>query len=125
MTAISLDIDGMTCAGCAGRVEKALKSVDGVSTAQVNLALEKASVEGSATPTALIKAVERAGYTAWYLEDVDPDVREASQRATERQAWLWLVVAVVMTLPFLIQMIGMAASRAISVPVPIASPRSA
>ncbi len=111
MTAISLDIDGMTCAGCAGRVEKALKSVDGVSTAQVNLALEKASVEGSATPTALIKAVERAGYTAWYLNDVDPDVREASQRATERQAWLWLVVAVVLTLPFLIQMIGMAAGQ--------------
>lgn len=107
MTVISLDIDGMTCAGCAGRVEKALKSVDGVSTAQVNLALEKASIEGSAPPETLIKAVERAGYTAWYLEDVDPDVREASQRATERQAWLWLVVAVGLTVPFMVQMIGM------------------
>ncbi|MDF1748797.1 MAG: heavy metal translocating P-type ATPase [Alphaproteobacteria bacterium] len=108
MTAISLDIDGMTCAGCAGRVEKALRSVEGVSSAEVNLALEKASIEGSAAPDVLIKAVERAGYTAWYLEDVDLEVLEASRRASDRQAWLWLALAVVLTVPFLVQMIAMA-----------------
>ena len=44
MSTVTLDISGMTCAACAGRVEKALSGVDGVETAQINLALEKAEV---------------------------------------------------------------------------------
>ncbi|HDR9071176.1 TPA: heavy-metal-associated domain-containing protein, partial [Burkholderia vietnamiensis] len=41
---IELDIDGMTCASCAGRVEKTLAKVPGVARASVNLATERASV---------------------------------------------------------------------------------
>ena len=41
--AISLSIEGMTCASCVGRVERALKAVPGVADAVVNLATEKAS----------------------------------------------------------------------------------
>ena len=58
-----LKISGMTCATCAGRVEKALAAVPGVLSASVNLATEKASVEGIAgvlRASDLIAAVERA-----------------------------------------------------------------
>ncbi|TCW83477.1 copper-translocating P-type ATPase [Burkholderia sp. SRS-46] len=61
-----LDIGGMTCASCAGRVEKALSSVPGVTRASVNLATERASVLAAAAldPAALIAAVTAAGYRA-------------------------------------------------------------
>ncbi|WP_180134113.1 heavy metal translocating P-type ATPase [Acinetobacter sp. YH12071] len=60
----TLSIQGMTCASCVGRVEKALKKVDGVEQANVNLATEQAVVESSAPldRAALVKAIERAGY---------------------------------------------------------------
>ncbi|KVD01084.1 copper-transporting ATPase [Burkholderia ubonensis] len=64
--AIELDIGGMTCASCAGRVEKALSHVQGVARASVNLATERATVHGAAPldPAALIAAVTAAGYRA-------------------------------------------------------------
>jgi Cu+-exporting ATPase len=58
-------VAGMTCASCASHVEKALKSVDGVILASVNLASEKATVEydaGKAGVADFKKAVEGAGY---------------------------------------------------------------
>ncbi|WP_111858469.1 heavy metal translocating P-type ATPase [Acinetobacter sp. CFCC 10889] len=60
----TLSIEGMTCASCVGRVEKALKKVEGVETANVNLATEKAVISSSKPLKRedLIKAVERAGY---------------------------------------------------------------
>jgi Cu+-exporting ATPase len=86
---ITFAVTGMTCASCAGRVEKALKSVPGVLDAQVNLASEEASVTylpGTAGWHELQAAVERAGYgviapqdgTAGSTED-----REAAARARE------------------------------------------
>jgi len=59
---LSLAISGMTCAACAGRVERALAAVPGVASAQVNLATERAGVTGSAKPATLIAAVRKAGY---------------------------------------------------------------
>uniref|UniRef100_UPI0025C361F8 heavy metal translocating P-type ATPase n=1 Tax=Massilia sp. UBA6681 TaxID=1946839 RepID=UPI0025C361F8 len=59
-----LSIEGMTCASCVARVEKALQKVPGVSTATVNLATEKASVHGAAALDALLAAVRAAGYEA-------------------------------------------------------------
>jgi Cu+-exporting ATPase len=61
-----LDIGGMTCASCAMRVEKALAKVPGVTRASVNLATERARVEGDATvdAEALANAVRKAGYEA-------------------------------------------------------------
>ncbi len=60
----TISIEGMTCASCVGRVEKALKKVDGVEKAEVNLATEKAVISSShpLDRSLLIKAVERAGY---------------------------------------------------------------
>ena len=59
---LALPIRGMTCASCAGRVERALKAVPGVTAARVNLATERAEVEGTAAPEALIGAVRKVGY---------------------------------------------------------------
>ena len=62
----TLDIGGMTCASCVGRVEKALRRVDGVVTASVNLANETATVTydpALAPVAALTAAVGKAGYT--------------------------------------------------------------
>ena len=59
----TLNIDGMTCASCVARVEKALRRVPGVQAASVNLATEQAQVSAEATtaPPLLLAAVQRAG----------------------------------------------------------------
>ncbi|MFC7516668.1 heavy metal translocating P-type ATPase [Herbaspirillum sp. GCM10030257] len=63
-TELTFKVEGMTCASCVSRVEKALKAVPGVKSAAVNLATEKATVhvEPSTTLDALSSAVEKAGY---------------------------------------------------------------
>mgnify|MGYP002041142831 FL=1 len=62
--AISLPIEGMTCASCVGRVEKALKAVPGVHKASVNLATERADItfDGAPDVAAAVQAVQKAGY---------------------------------------------------------------
>ena len=57
-------VTGMSCAACSARVEKAVSSLDGVSSCSVNLLTGSMGVEGSATPSEVIKAVEDAGYDA-------------------------------------------------------------
>ncbi|WP_088286248.1 heavy metal translocating P-type ATPase [Ideonella sp. A 288] len=63
-TLSTLPIEGMTCASCVARVERALSRVPGVQRASVNLATEIASVEASADVTVpvLVAAVQKAGY---------------------------------------------------------------
>lgn len=63
-TPLSLAIDGMTCASCVRRVERALQAVPGVSAAHVNLATERADVAFAGPPdvTAAIAAIHQAGY---------------------------------------------------------------
>ncbi len=59
---LSLPIEGMTCASCAGRVERALLAVPGTTEARVNLASEQVSIRGTAPVAALAAAVREAGY---------------------------------------------------------------
>ncbi len=68
---LDLEIGGMTCAACVGRVERSLKKVNGVQEADVNLATEKASItfdpaltNSAALVAALVKEVENTGYEA-------------------------------------------------------------
>ena len=66
-TRVSLVIQGMSCASCAGRVERALHAMDGVLEAHVNLAKETAEVQvvkGAVAPERLAQAVTDAGYPA-------------------------------------------------------------
>ena len=63
---INLDIQGMTCAGCVNSVEKALGNVNGVDSAEVNFALNRASVHFNpefANSSQLLSAVENAGFS--------------------------------------------------------------
>jgi P-type Cu+ transporter len=62
---LTLPVTGMTCASCASRIERGLKKVGGVESAQVNLASEQATISydpQQAQPHDLVAAVERAGY---------------------------------------------------------------
>ena len=107
--ALRLGIEGMSCASCAGRVERALAGVPGVLSANVNLASETAEVKllaGSAEAPALIRAVEGAGYKASLTSD---DSAEQAARKTAEQAALKrdLIIAAALTAPvFLMEMGG-------------------
>lgn len=77
---VQLDIDGMTCASCANRIEKKLNKVGGVD-ASVNYATERATVEfdDSLTTDDLIAVVEKAGYGARLPEPDAPEHDEAAK----------------------------------------------
>ena len=92
---LRLKIGDMTCASCVSRVEKALKQVPGVLTAEVNLATETAEVKlsgGAATLAQLIAAVEKAGYHAWELRAAG-DGSDAAVGATPKAGADWWPVA--------------------------------
>jgi len=104
-----LSIEGMTCASCVARVERALKAVPGVTSAAVNLATERATIIGSAEAGLLIKAVEDAGYDARTalrsgLGDADATARKSDEQTTLKRD---LMLAAVLTLPvFALEMGG-------------------
>ncbi|ARJ40821.1 Cu+ exporting ATPase [Pantoea alhagi] len=77
-------IDGMSCASCVSRVEKALAQVEGVQRARVNLAERSALVMGSVQPDALVAAVTAAGYSAEVISDESE--RREKQQVSARQA---------------------------------------
>ena len=57
-------VTGMSCAACSARVEKAVSAVPGVTSCSVSLLTNSMGVEGTATPDAVISAVQAAGYGA-------------------------------------------------------------
>lgn len=105
-----LKVSGMSCAACAARVEKQLGSLEGVHSAAVNLASERASVEYDSEKiktSDLIKAVEAIGYKAERAEELSVD-REKEQREKEiRRLRLELVISAILTAPLLFSMLLM------------------
>ncbi len=93
---VVLDIEGMTCASCVGKIEKALRAVDGVDDAAVNLATRTATVRSGTGPgRSAPDGDPRTGYGARRHEPVrDP-------RAEARSYARRLVVAVLCTVPVL------------------------
>lgn len=78
LTERTLDIEGMTCASCVNRVQRALTKVEGVADASVNLATETAAVRfdpAAVDVAAIAEAVRKAGYTG--------TVREPQERARQ------------------------------------------
>ena len=102
----TLNIDGMTCASCVARVEKALGRVAGVQAASVNLATEQAQVQAEAgtDPQQLLAAVQRAGYEA-SLVQADVDVLAEPQRRAHDEGWK-VAVAAALSLPLMLPMLG-------------------
>lgn len=104
-------IGGMTCATCAGRVEHALAAVPGVDRAEVNLATEKATVQGHAgllRPAVLVEAVEDAGYEVTLLTgNADREQAQQAEEAARLRRLLWQVIAgAVLSAPLLLSMTG-------------------
>ncbi len=97
---VDLELEGMTCAGCASRIEKRLNELEGVD-ATVNLATEQAAVrydEARVSPDDLVRAVESVGYGATL------ERREEGERPDLR---LRLLVASALTAPLvLLAMVG-------------------
>ena len=93
---IQLDIEGMTCASCATRVEKALNKVEGVE-ASVNYATERATVLGDVPPETLLGAIESAGYHAHVHSEETPLGPDPMVSLRNR-----LLISAAMTLPVMI-----------------------
>ncbi|CAJ0741947.1 putative copper-importing P-type ATPase A [Ralstonia edaphis] len=98
-----LDISGMTCAACAGRVERALRAVPGVTEASVNLATERARVQGGAARDALVAAVTAAGYEARVASDetAAPAVAEPDFWDGAGPVWIAAALSVPLVLPMI------------------------
>ncbi|WP_423380310.1 heavy metal translocating P-type ATPase [Burkholderia sp. LMG 32019] len=123
---LEFDIDGMTCASCVGRVEKALAAVPGVAHVSVNLATERASVHGAGALDAatLIAAVTTAGYRASLAAASsagttagadaqpasaaqDPDARKRLEAIRERDLVIWsAVLSAPLVAPMLVEPFG-------------------
>ena len=104
-----LTIEGMTCATCVGRVEKALLGVPGITKAEVNLATETADVEGVGVRAVdLIGAVKDAGYGARLLtDDAGRNTQAEARDAARRRAEGWRVVAAIaLAAPLTLPMFG-------------------
>ena len=102
----ALDVEGMTCASCVGRVERALRALPGVLDASVNLATERATVRTAPSGPGeeqLVAAVERAGYSASARRAAGPAVQPAAAaHGLSDQAEI--AIAALLTLPMLAPM---------------------
>jgi Cu+-exporting ATPase len=102
-----LSLMGMTCTACASRIEAVLNGLPGV-TANVNFATETATVQRPATVSEddLIAAVHKAGYDARVSASGQED-ETARHDAAARHDLLLFVISAALSVPFLVQMIGM------------------
>ena len=106
----TLPVSGMSCASCVGRVERALKQVDGVTTVAVNLATERADIQtnGKVTQADLVRAIEGLGYkvpvsnTEQSAEQRIAADKELAYKALKRD----VALAALLTLPVFILEMG-------------------
>ncbi|QNP58409.1 heavy metal translocating P-type ATPase [Paenacidovorax monticola] len=106
---LDLGIDGMTCASCVGRVERALRKVPGVQEATVNLATESARIaftpppgaEGASMDALLRRAVRNAGY--------EPRVAQARAEEEDLSPWAGfapVAIGLLLSAPLVLPMVG-------------------
>ncbi|UJW85437.1 heavy metal translocating P-type ATPase [Devosia sp. SL43] len=108
---VSIDIEGMTCASCVARVEKSLLKVPGVTSASVNLATERATVQLGDTSNvdALFAAIAKAGYKGSKTPENHSHDHVGHHHHDEDAAILRrdTLIAAVITLPlFALEMLG-------------------
>ena len=79
-------VTGMHCAACSASVEKAVKKVPGVTSCAVSLLTNSMGVEGTAEPSAIVKAVEDAGYGASLRgQEAAPSAAAGADALADRQ----------------------------------------
>ncbi|NRD76465.1 copper-translocating P-type ATPase [Bacillus sp. BRMEA1] len=101
------DITGMTCAACATRIEKGLNKLNGVVKANVNLVLEKATVEYNLSvlsTSEIIKKVESLGYGA-HIKEKEKESIDYRQKEIQKQTRK-LLFSAILSLPLLWAMVG-------------------
>src|SRR5262245_19893246 len=100
----TVGITGMTCAACAARIEKVLKRVPGIATANVKLATEVAQVGGDerVTPAAIEAAIAKAGYGT---RPVDHRGMPEDQRRLQHE-FISIVIGALLALPLIAPMLG-------------------
>jgi Cu+-exporting ATPase len=103
---VQLQINGMTCATCSGRIKRALDKLPGV-TAIVNFATEKAHVSfnpGSTTVSALIAAVVKEGYNATEINESNRTEEKARRLAAYQAELRMFWISAALTLPLMLHM---------------------
>lgn len=122
---ISLDIKGMTCASCVGRIERALKKNESIKTASVNLATEKATVEferGALTLDGIIQLIKKAGYDAT-LSSTSIARKDEKDLALEKRILIFSgLLSFPLVLPMLTQPFGVELSVSPGVQLLLATP---
>ncbi|VAV99115.1 Lead, cadmium, zinc and mercury transporting ATPase; Copper-translocating P-type ATPase [hydrothermal vent metagenome] len=110
---VVLDVEGMTCAACSGRVEKVLLALPDVLDARVNAATDRADVDwlgsdvnvlADAIAATGFKAQPRLSATAQRKQQQEQKAKEDA--ATVKKEWIMLAISVALTLPLVIQMIS-------------------
>jgi len=110
----TIGVTGMTCAACAGRIERVLRRVPGVAAANVNLATEIAQVDGDTrvTPAVIEAAIAKAGYGT---RPVDHSGAPEDQGKLRREL-ISILVGAVLTLPLIAPMLGALIDRHVMLP---------
>ena len=106
-TRTRLDVSGMTCAACVGRVERTLAKIPGVQSASVNLATETAQIDhdaDSVRPSMLIAAIEGAGYGA-HIRDEQTSQTADGERAIDRDL-IAVIAALLLAAPLALPMLA-------------------
>ncbi|MCW8915794.1 MAG: heavy metal translocating P-type ATPase [Magnetovibrio sp.] len=106
---VELSIEGMTCASCSARIEKQLDILPGVSDASVNLADETARVVLThARPASVVRAIQKAGFEATIIEDVEAFGAEDAKKDQQRlqKDFVNLAFAAALTIPLWADMIA-------------------
>lgn len=104
---VVLNIEGMTCAACSARVEKALGKVEGITNVNVNLALNKGTIEyneGSLDVQDIIDIVTKTGYKAYEEKESDngPDGKDREKEARQKEIKtlkLLFIISVILSVP--------------------------
>ncbi len=109
---VVIDVEGMTCSACSGRVEKALLAIPGVLDARVNAATDRADVDWlGGDSSVLANAITETGYKAHLRLSATAQRKEQQEQkakqdaATVKKEMIMLAISVALTLPLVIQMV--------------------
>ncbi|PJW13768.1 copper-translocating P-type ATPase [Geobacillus sp. Manikaran-105] len=104
---VTLDIEGMTCAACATRIEKGLNRMEGVTSVAVNLATNSAVVEykeGVASVEDILEKIKKLGYKGQIRNEEQDDAGRKEERLKQKQRQL--AISIILSLPLLYTMLA-------------------
>ena len=107
----TLDISGMTCASCVGRIEKTVQKMSGIEAVSVNLATEQARIRvkhgSSITVDEIIKAIDKTGYEAHPSKPLGKSSQQEAQFSWGMDGLTRVLISFALTIPLVLPMILM------------------